>query len=717
MELEGIEKEFEREKELERGIFEALNRFNKPLRAREIAKYLKIPPEEREALRAKLKELAKSGKLVKLRGSKYALPEKLGLVIGKLCVYREGFGFVDPLEGGKGVFVPGRSMAGAMNGDIVAVEIVKEGREGRREGKIVSVIERAVKKVVGRVEKSKGQCFVIPEDKRIRYDIILTHADCKKVEDGDYVVVEIVSYPSETRGPVGKVVENLGKSGPKFDIELIIRKYDLPTEFPPEVLEEAEKIPDEVRPEDLEGRVDLREQLCFTIDGENARDFDDAVAIEELGNGHYKLYVHIADVSHYVKPGSALDREAYKRGTSVYFPDRCIPMFPEKLSNGICSLNPHVDRLTFTCEMEINKKGIVVDYKIYESVIHSKARLTYTIAQKIIDGDSEAIEKFPHVVDSLRKMYELAKILHKKRYKRGSLDFDLPEPVVVLNAEGEPIDIYKAERLWSHRLIEEFMIVANETVAEFMFWTDYPSVYRVHESPDRDKLQEFLNFVRSLGIRVPTVKNDIQPKILQRILEQVEGKPEEKLINYLMLRTMARAKYSPDNIGHFGLASTYYTHFTSPIRRYADLTLHRLVKMAQKGLFKPESIPAWEEKLEVICKHITERSILADEAERDVIELKKLQFAANHVGEVFEAVITGVSEQGLYVETIEQVIPGFVHVASLKNDYYICVPKQYCLVGERTGKVFRIGDRVLVRLLSVDIENRRAEFEIVRKLK
>ncbi len=717
MELDNVEKEFKKEKELERGIFEALERFNKPLRAREIAKYLKIPPEEREALRSKLKELAKGGKLVKLRGSKFALPEKLGLVVGKLCVYREGYGFVDPLEGGKGVFVPGRSMAGAMNGDIVAVEIVKEGRDGRREGKIVSVIERAVKKVVGRVEKSKGHCFVVPEDKRIRYDIILTHADCKKVEDGDYVVVEIVSYPSETRGPVGKVIENLGKSGPKFDIELIIRKYDLPTEFPPEVLEEAEKIPDEVRPEDIEGRVDLRDQLCFTIDGENARDFDDAVAIEELPNGHYKLYVHIADVSHYVKPGSALDKEAYRRGTSVYFPDRCIPMLPERLSNGICSLNPNVDRLTFTCEMEINKKGIVVDYKIYESVIHSKARLTYTIAQKIIDGDEEAVEKFPHVVDSLKKMYQLAQILYKKRYKRGSLDFDLPEPVVVLNAEGEPIDIYKAERLWSHRIIEEFMIAANETVAEFMFWTDYPSVYRVHESPDRDKLQEFLNFVRSLGLRVPSVKNDIQPKILQRILEQVEGRPEEKLVNYLMLRTMARAKYSPDNIGHFGLASTYYTHFTSPIRRYADLTLHRLVKMAQKGLFKPDSIPAWEEKLEVICKHITERSVLADEAERDVVELKKLQFASNHVGEVFEAVITGVSEQGLYVETIEQVIPGFVHVSSLKNDYYICVPKQYCLVGEKTGTVFRIGDRVLVKLLSVDIENRKAEFEIVRKLK
>ena len=709
-------KEFEREKKLEEGIFEALRHFNKPLRAREIAKYLKIPPEERGALREKLKELARNGKLVKLRGSKYALPEKLNLVIGKLCVYREGFGFVDPLEGGKGVFVPGRNMAGAMNGDIVAVEIVKEGRDGKREGKVVSIIERAVKRVVGRVEKSKKSCFVVPEDKRIRYDIILTHEDCKKVEDGDYVVVEIISYPSETRGPVGKVVENLGKTGPKLDIELIIRKYDLPTEFPPEVLEEAEKIPSEVREEDIKGRVDLRDQLCFTIDGENARDFDDAVAIEELPNGNFKLYVHIADVSHYVKPGSALDREAYKRGTSVYFPDRCIPMLPERLSNGICSLNPHVDRLTFTCEMEINKRGMVVDYKIYESVIHSKARLTYTIAQKIIDGDEEAIEKFPHVVDSLKKMYKLAQILHKKRYKRGSLDFDLPEPVVVLNAEGEPIDIYKAERLWSHRIIEEFMIAANETVAEYMFWTDYPSIYRVHESPDREKLQEFLNFVRSLGIRIPVIQNDVQPKLLQKILEQVEGKPEEKLVNYLMLRTMARAKYSPDNIGHFGLASTYYTHFTSPIRRYADLQLHRLVKMALKGMFTPESIPAWEEKLEIICKHVTERSITADEAERDVIELKKLQFAQNHVGEVFEAIITGVSEQGLYIETIEQVIPGFIHVSNLKNDYYICVPKQYCLIGEKTGTVFRIGDRVLAKLLSVDVENRRAEFEIVRKL-
>jgi len=701
---------------IEKGIFEALEKLNKPLKAREIAKFLGIPPEERAELREKLKELTKQGKLVKLKGAKYALPEKLNLVVGRLCVYREGYGFVDPIDGGKGVFVPGRNMSGAMNGDIVAVEIVKEFKDGREEGKIVSIIERSVKKVVGRVEKTRRHCFVIPEDKRIRYDILLTSEDCEKVEDGDYVVVEIISYPSETRGPVGKLLENLGRTGPKLDIELIIRKYDLPTEFPPEVLEEIEDIPDKVSEEEVKGRVDLREQLCFTIDGENARDFDDAVAIEKLLDGNYKLYVHIADVSHYVKPGSALDLEAYKRGTSVYFPDRCIPMLPEKLSNWICSLNPHVDRLTFTCEMVINKKGMVIDYKIYESVIHSKARLTYTIAQKIIDGDEEAIEKFPHVVDSLKTMHELAQILYKKRYKRGSLDFDLPEPVVVLGAEGEPIDIYKAERLWSHRIIEEFMIAANETVAEYMFWADYPSVYRIHESPDREKLQEFLNFVRSLGIRVPAVKNDIQPKLLQKILEEVEGKPEEELINYLMLRTMARAKYSPDNIGHFGLASTCYTHFTSPIRRYADLQLHRLIKMALNGEFTAENIPVWEEKLEIVCKHVTERSINADEAERDVIELKKLQYAKKHIGEVFEAIISGISEQGLYIETIEQVIPGFIHIASLKNDYYICVPKQYCLVGEKTRTIFRIGDRLLVKLINVDIENRKADFEFVRKL-
>ncbi len=701
---------------MEEKIFEALRKLNKPLRAREIAKFLGIPAEEREALRRKLKEMVKSGKLIKLKGAKFALPEKLNIVVGKFCAFKEGFGFVDPLEGGKGVFIPGRNVSGAMNGDIVAAQVIKELPGGKKEGKIVSIIERAVKKIVGRVEKLKRQCFVVPEDKRIRYDVILTGEDCKEVEDKDYVVVEIISYPSDTRNPVGKVIENLGKKGPKLDIELIIRKYDIPSQFPEKVLREAEKIPDRVTEGEIQGRVDLRDQICFTIDGETARDFDDAVAIEKLENGNFKLFVHIADVSHYVKQGTELDREAYRRGTSVYFPDRCIPMLPEKLSNGICSLNPNVDRLTFTCEMEINRKGTVIDYRIYESVIHSKARLTYTVAQKIIDGDKDLSSKYPHVVEPLKLMYELSKILNRKRVKRGSLDFDLPEPVVVLNAEGEPVDIYKAERLWSHRLIEEFMITANETVAEFMFWADYPSVYRIHESPDRDKLSEFMNFVKSLGLKAPSIKNDIQPKILQKILKQVEGKPEEKLINYLMLRTMARAKYSPDNVGHFGLASTCYTHFTSPIRRYADLQLHRMVKMALKGEFNEENVKYWEEELEIICKHITERSINADEAERDVIEMKQLQFAKNHVGEVFEGIITGVTEQGLFLETIEYLIPGFIHVTQLKNDYYICIPKQYCLVGEKTGVVFRIGDRVLAKLLSVDIENRKAQFELERKM-
>ncbi len=698
---------------LDEKIFETFEKFAKPLRSREIAKHLGIPVQDRKALRERLKELVKEGKLIKLKRGRFAPPEKLGYVIGKLMLFKEGFGFVDPLEGGKGIFIPPRALGSAMNGDIVAVKVKQ--KSGRKEGEIVSIVKRAVEKVVGKVEKSGGHAFVVPEDKRVRFDLILSREDVDKVENGDYIVAQITQYPTESRGPVGKLIENLGKASPELDVELIIRKYDLPHEFPEEVLKEAQEIPEEIPQEAIKDRVDLRQQVCFTIDGEDAKDFDDAVAIEKLPNGNFRLFVHIADVSYYVRPQSALDKEAYKRGTSVYFPDRCIPMLPEKLSNGVCSLNPNVDRLTFTCEMEINKKGMVVDYRIYESVIRSKARLTYKIAQQIIDGDREALEKFPEVSSHLKNMFELAKILHKKRYKRGSLDFDLPEPVVVLNSQGEPVDIYRAKRLWSHRIIEEFMIAANETVAEHMFWGDYPCVYRVHESPDREKLEEFLRFVKSLGFKVPNIQNDIQPKLLQKVLEQAQDRPEEKLINYLMLRTMARAKYSPDNIGHFGLASKCYAHFTSPIRRYADLQLHRLLKMALKGKFSSEELPKWYERLEQVCKHITERSIAADEAERDIIELKQLQFASNKIGEVFDGIITGVSDRGIYVETVKELIPGIVRLSSLKDDYFIYVKEQYCLIGQRTGKIFRIGDRVKVKLLNVSLEGRTAEFEILEK--
>ena len=366
--------------------------------------------------------------------------------------------------------------------------------------------------------------------------------------------------------------------------------------------------------------------------------------------------------------------------------------------------------------MLIDGTGTVRDFKIYESIIRSKARLTYRLAQRMLDGDPGAVSSYPDIAEALKVMHELAEILYAKRYKRGSLDFDLPEPVIVLNAEGEPVDIYRAVRLWSHRIIEEFMIVANETVASFMFWAGYPAIYRVHEAPDPEKLAEFVRFVRSMGVKAPHFKGDIRPGVLQSILKEVEGKPEEKLVNYLMLRTMARAKYSPDNIGHFGLASSHYTHFTSPIRRYADLVLHRLVKKAIKGGFAFEEISRWESRLEKICKHITERSIRAEEAERDVVELKKLRYAGAHVGEVFEAVVTGVTDRGLYVETVEQLIPGFIHVSKMKGDYYIHMPRHYQMVGERRGEVFRMGDRLLVRLLSVDISGRKAEFEVVKNL-
>ncbi len=695
--------------DMENGVISALKKSDKSLKLREIARFLNV--KEREKLKKVLKDLALKGKIVKLKGAVYTLPEKANMMVGKLCVFREGFGFVDPLEGGKGVFVPKRNMAGAMNGDIVTVAITKEAKDGKKEGRITSILKRSITRVVGRVEKHRQRYLVIPEDKRIRYNLILT--DAENVKDGDYVVANITSYPTNKRGAIGEIVENLGQKGPKLDIEIIIRNYDIRTGFPAEVIQEANAVPDGVTEDEIKGRTDLRNQLTFTIDGETARDFDDAIAIEKLKNGNFKLFVHIADVSHYVKMGGNLDKEAFERGTSVYFPDRCIPMLPERLSNGICSLNPNADRLVFTCEMEIDKRGTVVNHKIYESAIRSNARLTYKQVQRILDREEKIGKPIEKALD---QSLELARILHEKRYERGSLDFDLPEPVVVLNAEGEPTDIYKSERLWSHRIIEEFMIAANETVAEFMFWGDYPSIYRVHESPDKEKLSEFLRFCHSINLKVPNVKNEVQPKMLQEILEQVSGKPEEKLVNYLMLRTMARAKYSPSNIGHFGLASTCYTHFTSPIRRYADLELHRLIKTALRGKFNADNVSSWNEKLEMICKHVTEQSINADKAERDVIELKKLQFVKNHVGEVFEAIITGVGEQGLFIETVETLINGFIHVSELRSDYYICVPKNYCLVGEKTGKTFRIGDRILAKLLKVDIENRKADFRLVRKL-
>ena len=720
------------------------------VKEKEIYEKLDIQKEEAEET---LNHLKKLGKIIKYK-DKYILPEHKNWIVGKLTLYREGYGFVDPLDGkGKGIFVPASKTNYAMDGDLVAV-VAKDLPDGRKEGKIVEILERKWSKIVGKIEKEGESFYLVPEDKCLKYKFEIINPPLD-LQEGTYAVGKIVKYPDSSAEGQVEIIESLGEKSPKLDVDIIIKKYDLSVDFPKEVLKEAESIKEEIPIQEIEKRKDLREQICFTIDGETAKDFDDAVSIEKLPNGNYRLYVHIADVSYYVKEGSFLDKEAYKRGTSVYFPDRVLPMLPEKLSNNICSLNPYVDRLTFTCEMEINKYGHVIDYKIYESVIKSKGRLTYTFVQKVLDFleknkvKREDIYSFvekhkkefldftyfedpitkelkrvvvleekylPEIILKIYDMYKLAKILHKKRYERGSLDFDLPEPVIVLNEYGEPTDIYKAERWWSHRIIEEFMIVANETVAEFMFWSEYPCVYRVHEAPDRKKIKEFLNFVKSLGYNVSVPQNEIKPKHLQKILEKVKDKPEEKLINYLLLRTQARAKYAPENIGHFGLASSCYSHFTSPIRRYADLTLHRLIKKALKGEFNSQNILEIEERLEITCKHITERSIIADEAEREVIFLKQLAYAKAHIGKEFEGIITKVSDTGVFVELVDTLIPGFIHVKDLKDDYYVCIKEQHILLGVRTGKKLRVGDRIIVKIKNVDLENKIADFELVKLL-
>ncbi len=692
-------------------ILKFLKKYNSPVKLKKIYKYFKnLDKKEVDKLLALLLE---EGAILKISKRKFIVTRQRNYIIGKLTLYKQGFGFVDPLQGGKGIYIPSKYTGYALNGDIVSCYVLQ--RRGKIEGRIEKIIERGINKIVGRVIKKHRLFYVKPADNKIKFVFKLDIKDSIKVRDGDYVVIQINFEPSPYKLPSVKVVENLGEAGTHLDIELIIRKYDLIAQFPERIRVELEKIPDKISEAEIRNRIDLRDQLCFTIDGEDAKDFDDAVAIHKLPGNRYKLFVHIADVSYYVKQDSLIDRIAYKKGTSVYFPDRCIPMLPEKLSNGICSLNPYEDRLTVTCEMVINESGDVESWKIYESIINSKARLTYKIAQQIIDNDNKARKKFPYVVNSLIEMMELTEILKYKKQKKGSIDFDLPEPEFILDENGAPISITKSERLLTHRLIEEFMIIANETVATFMYNSGVPSIYRVHEPPNSEKVMNFISFLKFLGINIGTKR--ITPKLFQRITKKVEGRPEENLVNYLMLRTMAVAKYSPNNIGHFGLASKCYTHFTSPIRRYADLTLHRLLKLVMHKKFTPKRVKYWESHLDEICQNVTNKSIKAEEAEREVVELKQLQFISRETGNIFEGVITNITEKEVYIELIDTLIKGFIPLSEIKDDYYIVDSKRYQIVGKHKKKIFRIGDRIIVRLLDVDIEKRSAKFKLIRKVK
>ena len=687
----------------------------RPMDIQELVSVFDINPDEYRAFKKTLKTMEKEGLIFRTKKDKFALPERLGLITGKLQAHAKGFGFLIPeVEGEKDVFIPSSFINGAMNGDRILVQITREDKNGKkREGEVIQILERGNTKIIGVYEDSKNFGFVIAEDTRISQDIFISKKDRNGAKDGDVVVVEITKWPEKRRSPEGVVKEVLGQKGDKgLDILTIIKKYGLPEEFPPKVQAFTAGIDEEIPLKEYKRRKDLRDVRMVTIDGEDAKDLDDAVSIERLDNGRYRLGVHIADVSHYVREKNPLDKEALKRGTSVYLIDRVIPMLPKKLSNGICSLNPKVDRLTLSCIMVIDGSGKVLDHEIVESVIRTNERMTYTDVTKILkDNDPELSKRYDYLLDDFKAMEELCNILYKKRTKRGAIDFEFEESKIILNEFGKPIDIKPYEREIANRIIEEFMLVCNETVAEHMFWSHLPFVYRIHEDPDEEKLEKFREFIYNLGYIVKW-NGEVKPRNLQEILEKVRGKKEETVVSTLLLRSMMRAKYSPECVGHFGLAAKYYCHFTSPIRRYPDLQIHRIIKEYLNGKIDEKRATKLAPIVDIAAKQSSEMERLAEEAEREVDDLKKAEYMMDRIGEEFEGIISSVTSFGIFVE-LPNTVEGLVHITDLDDDYYVYDEQHLMLLGQRNKKVYRLGDSVKVKCSRVDIDNREVFLDIL----
>jgi ribonuclease R len=684
---------------------------DRPLLLREVLRRFGLQKEERQRVKEIFTDLVEEGKIVRIRGNRYGLPSKMNLVVGKVKCHPDGYGFVIPeTPGEEDVFIGPRNLKEAMHGDRVVARVESIRKKGR-EGKVIRVLERGFRKVVGKFMKGKNYSYIIPDDERILQEVYIPEGETKRARPNQIVVAEITRYPTERANPEGRVTYILGyPDDPEVEPQIIIHKYDLPHRFSSLALKEAQSVPSIPSSQEYKDRADLREIPTFTIDGENAKDFDDAVSIEKERDGEIKLYVSISDVSHYVKEGTVLDEEAYLRGTSVYFPDRAIPMFPPELSNEICCLHPRVDRLTFTVEMTYDANGQRRGVRFYPSVIRSNERLTYTLVKKILlDKDDELKSKFGPILPSLGWMADLAQRLREKRMDRGALDFDLPEPEVVLNLQGETEDIIRAERNLAHQIIEEFMIAANEAVAHFMEESGSPFIYRIHEPPRGESVDEFRRFISHLGYKMRK-EADHSPKEFQKVLLEVQGRPEERVINNVLLRSMKWAKYSAQNLRHFGLASDSYTHFTSPIRRYPDLMVHRLLK----NVLSRKEVNISEEVLARKADHLSQRERVGMEAEREILDRYRVRFMKDKIGEVFEGVISGVNAFGFFVEIKNIFVEGLVRVTSLHDDYYHYHEKRYCLVGERTHKTFRIGDEVKVRLERVDVERRHIDFGMVK---
>ncbi|MBU5445360.1 ribonuclease R [Paenibacillus sp. MSJ-34] len=695
----------------------------KPMTYQELEQHFGIADSEQFKQFLKLlNNLEQEGKIILTRSQRYGIPERMNLLRGRLQAHPKGFAFLIPEDRDHpDVYIHANDLKSAMNGDTVLVRITSKGTAGGRlEGEVARIVSRAITQVVGVFENHESYGFVVPDDKRINRDLFVRQEGFNGAVTGQKVVAKIVNYPEGRAAAEGEIIEILGhKDDPGVDILSIIRKHQLPEAFPDEVLEEALAVPDSITEDEIaqQGRRDLRGQRIVTIDGEDAKDLDDAVNVERLPNGHYKLGVHIADVGYYVREKSSLDQEAYQRGCSVYLVDRVIPMLPHRLSNGICSLNPQVDRLTLSCEMEFDEHMKVVRHDIFTSVIRTAERMTYSNVRKILtepDEHPELMDRYAGLVDDFKLMREMAMRLRKKRMARGAIDFDFQESKVIVDENGKPVDIVKRERSIAEMIIEEFMLAANETVAEHFHWLKVPFVYRIHENPDDEKLLNFMQFAANFGYVVRGKGNKVHPRALQTLLEEIQGTKEQTVISTMMLRSMKQAKYDAESLGHFGLAAEFYTHFTSPIRRYPDLVIHRIIReVAENGGQLP---PGREEylasRMQDIAQQSSERERVAVEAERDTEKLKKAEFMLDKIGEEFDGIISSVTSFGMFVE-LDNTVEGLIRLSGMTDDYYHFHEQHMSLIGERTSKIYRIGDEVKIRVAGVNMDEHTIDFEMV----
>lgn len=686
----------------------------KPLRFKELVGLLQVPRGAKHDLRALLDQLIAGGIIIQDAQGRYRQPGD-DVKTGTFSGTQRGFGFVI-LEGEEeDIFIPAEATKGALHGDKVMITVKEEQKGRRKEGVVINILERGKNEIVGTFEKSKNFGFVVPDNQKFGKDIFIPKEFTKGAVSGHKVVVKITNYGDATQSPEGKVSEILGHvNDPGVDILSIIKAYELPVEFGDEVMRSLDKVPEEIDPSELQNRMDIRDLVTVTIDGEDAKDLDDAISLTKEGE-LYHLGVHIADVTHYVREGTPLDKEALKRGTSVYLVDRVIPMLPHKLSNGICSLNPGVDRLALSCFMDIDAKGNVIGHKIAETVIRSDRRMTYTNVAKIVEENDEEVKKeYEEFVPFFLLMKDLAEILRQRRHKRGAINFDFPESKILVDKNGKPYEIKPYERNKATKIIEEFMLIANETVAEDFFWQEIPFVYRTHDTPDEEKIKKLAIFINNFGYSIKVGQEDIHPKELQKLLVKIEDTPEEALISRLTLRSMKQAKYTVTNTGHFGLSAKYYCHFTSPIRRYPDLQIHRIIKENLNGKLGENRLKHYEKILFEVSDRSSRMERRADESEREVEKLKKVEYMMDHIGETFEGVISGITSWGMYVE-LPNTIEGMIRVSEMEDDYYFYDEERYQMVGEHTKKIYKLGQTVTIEVVNADKIMRTIDFALVEE--